>query len=63
MNHPRWCTCRGTGWISAPPTTGPTGVVYDNMAVRCPGMAPERPAPEPIVDRKRKAAGEAEETR
>ena len=59
MNHPRWCTCRGTGWISAPPTTGPTGVVYDKVAVRCPGMTPE--GPEPIVDQKRKAAGEAED--
>lgn len=62
MNHPRWCTCRGTGWISAPPVTGPTGVVYDKCAVRCPGMTPAE-APEPIVDQKRKAAGETEDRR
>lgn len=57
--HPRWCNCRGTGWMSAPSKTGPTGVIYDKVAVRCPGMTPQD-APEPKVDQKRKASGEVD---
>lgn len=58
--HPRSCACAGTGFISAPRLVHKNAATYDKVSIRCPGVKPEAPPPEPIVDQKRKAAGEVE---
>jgi hypothetical protein len=60
--HPKSCACAGTGFISAPRLVHKNEATYDKVSIRCPGETPKAPAdaPAPIVDQKRKAAGEVE---